>query len=88
MSAAPDEDLLPLDSTCPHCHYESDIGEIYDGGEHRCEHCNAYLNAASFGPSPQSPRGRMIMVLVSGPPIAPLSGRARTRKRWARMGRR
>lgn len=82
------EPMLPLDPTCPHCHYPCDIGEIFDGGSHRCEDCGALLQATAFGPSPQRPHGFMLMTIERLPPQKPLTGRQRTRRRWARQGRR
>ena len=82
-----DDDLIPFDATCPSCHVHSDVGEIFDGGEHHCGNCGALLNAVAFGASPEHPNGHMIMV-AQREPAQQLTGRQRTRKRWARTGRR
>lgn len=91
MSGFPDErdePMLPLNSECPHCGYDCDIGEIYDGSSYDCESCGAVLQAASCGPSPQLPNGLMYMIVERRPSPTPATGRQRTRRLWAKRGRR
>lgn len=79
----PVEVRCELDPKCPLCGEHSDVGEIFDGGEHDCGNCGKYLTACAFED------GTMQMVNGGGNGIVDLrSGRKKTRARWRRQGRR
>jgi hypothetical protein len=78
---ADDEELLPLDPTCPACGHPHDVGEVFDGSDRYCAECDAYLVCVTYTD------GSARMELVRQP--APeLTGRQRTRLLWERRGRR
>ncbi len=78
-----EDELLPLDSTCPFCGVHSDCSEIYDGCEWDFRNCGKTLVAVAWANG--------TMTLCKPDPRTPADGRTgreRTRARWRRTGRR
>lgn len=74
-------DSLPFTQWCPHCKGLHDIGEIYEGSSERCASCGALLQLAC--------NDQYAWLFVEKrPPVAPRTGRQRTRSSWAKKGRR
>lgn len=73
-----------LDSTCPACTGDHDVGEVIDGSARRCGSCGIWLVATAFTD------GTMAMLVDESMIRQPwrLAGRKKTRARWRRQGRR
>ncbi len=81
---------LPFDDTCPHCKRSSDLGEVFEGVDYRCKQCRKRVFTCVVGGVFGDPERIMLGDGETYPatPGPRLVGRARTRARWRRQGRR
>jgi hypothetical protein len=78
-----DGDVLPLDPTCPYCASHFGGGEGFDGSEFNCGNCGRLIAMCAWTD------GTMSMIRPTPDPFAKTrDGRRRTRRLWARRGRR
>jgi hypothetical protein len=43
-----DDEVVPFDATCPHCHGPSDVGACFDGSEYDCGNCGRHVVATLY----------------------------------------
>lgn len=84
MSAELEDAPVLYPTECPHCGEPHEIeGESFEGYAETCIACRALLQLAFSGD------GTIAWWFVEKPPpLRPMTGRQRTRRRWRRQGRR
>ncbi len=77
------DDLFPLDSRCPWCGKDTDVGETFDGHDTDCASCGKRVVAVAYDDF-------MMMQRAYGPASLDRrpNDRKATRARWQRQGRR
>jgi rRNA maturation protein Nop10 len=94
VTTTQDPDLLLLDDTCPHCGRSADLGEVFDGHLYRCKQCHRQVYTYLMNASSSNGQDLGVVMLLGdgttypATPPPQLEGRAKTRARWRRQGRR